>query len=57
MACTTETSSIVLDAAYVSWGKEDKNCITPAAGLTGGEYFTMSSKGTSYTSGRTFGYD
>jgi hypothetical protein len=48
MACTTETKTIVLEAARVSWGKEDKNCVTPAAGLTGGEYFEISSQDTEY---------
>lgn len=48
MACDTTTRTIKLRAANVSWGVEEKTCITPATGLSGGEYFKISSPSTSY---------
>lgn len=48
MACDSTTKTIFLEAANVSWGQEEKSCITPATGLTGGEYFKISSKDTKY---------
>lgn len=48
MACTTTSTNINLEAAYVTWGKEDQVCITPAIGLSGGEYFKLSSQNTKY---------
>lgn len=48
MACTTTTSEINLEAAYIYWGREDSICMTPATGLAGGEHFTMSNQTTKY---------
>lgn len=48
MACSTTTSSINLEAAYIYWGKEDVVCITPATGLVGGESFKLSNQEVKY---------
>jgi len=48
MACDARTASIFLEAANVSWGAENLVCVTPVAGLTGGEYFEISSPNVDY---------
>jgi len=37
-----------LEAAYLYWGREDESCITPATGLSGGEYFKLSTQEIKY---------
>lgn len=44
MACTSTSTNIRMEAANVTWGREEETCITPATGLTGGEYFKLSSQ-------------
>jgi len=48
MACTTTSTNINLEAANVTWGREEVACITPVTGLSGGEYFKFSSQNTKY---------
>lgn len=48
MACDQRTASVFLEAASVTFGAEELSCITPVAGLTGGEYFEISSPTTDY---------
>jgi hypothetical protein len=48
MACDTRTTSIFLEAASVKFGAEELSCITPVAGLTGGEYFLIASPAAEY---------
>ena len=48
MACTTTTKNYRLEASNIFFGKEDETCITPATGLAGAEYFTMSTPTTLY---------
>lgn len=45
---SVQRSSFRLSAANVSWGVLNEVCVTPATGLTGGEYFLISSLGTDY---------
>lgn len=42
MACTTTTNNFKLEAVNLYFGGEGKSCVTPVAGLAGGEYFTLS---------------
>jgi hypothetical protein len=48
MTCGTRTKSIFLEAASVRFGAEELSCITPVAGLTGGEYFLIASPSVEY---------
>lgn len=51
MACSTNVSNIRLEAAFVSWGRKNKDCITPVADVAGSlndTYFEFSSPTVSY---------
>ena len=48
MACTVQTKNFYLEASNIYFGRENAFCITPAAGLSGGEYFTFSTPTTLY---------
>ena len=49
MGCTTNRSTVRVSAAQVSWGVQNKFCVsTDSATLTGGEYFDFSSAGVLY---------
>jgi hypothetical protein len=48
MACVTNTSEVVLEAATLTFGKEAKACIEPVLALSGGESFIVSTPSTSY---------
>lgn len=50
MGCTTQQSSYRISAANVKWGRKEKTCIDTdtGLGLTGGEYFLLSSVDTNY---------
>ncbi len=48
MACTTNTSEVVLEASTLFFGKEARICVEPVTGLVGGESFIASNSTTSY---------
>lgn len=48
MTCETKTTEIVLEAASVSFGKEEQTCIDPVAGLAGGESLHVSNVSTDF---------
>jgi len=48
MACVTKTTEIVLEASSATFGKEQRECVTPILGLTGGESFHISNVDTDF---------